>query len=157
MVGRLRARALPPLLAAAVVVLFAFAPTAEARSYSYDWHDYNTYVSHGLWRTHSSMTNSTSTWITWTISLTDRRCIEVKGSTSLAIEAGLVHTSSWCTSASRTYRTGVAPRSSLAFIRRPVTHYVYYVIRKYDHRGSLVTTGYAHTVDSFTDYAFASY
>lgn len=142
------------LLALLAVASFAAASTASARD-RYDWQQYNRYVSHGPWRTHSTMTNSTSSWLTWTLSFTSRRCIDWRGDVSMGKTAGLIATVSSCTSTSRRYQVGVAPRSSLAFIQRPVQEYLYYVIRRFDGGGRLLATGYTHSVDSFTDYAFS--
>jgi hypothetical protein len=131
---------------------------ALASSYTYDVSLYNRYVSNGAWRTHSTLTNSTSAWVTWRVSLSTRSCTELSGAVSLALEARIASQRSSCTTSSREMTTSVAPSTSAALKQRDVLHYDYYRIAKVDrYTGRIVDTGYATRKDAFTDHAFSSH
>jgi hypothetical protein len=127
-------------------------------TYSYDVNHYNRFVSHGSWWTHSSMTNSTTSPITWRVSLSSRSCVDLSGAVTLALEAKLASSRSSCVTSSIDMSTVVQARTSAALIQRAVKHYDYYSIRKFDrYTGATIATGYATRTDAFTDYAFAPY
>jgi hypothetical protein len=131
---------------------------AHAGTYSYDVALYNRFVSHGSWWTHSAMTNSTTSPLTWRVSLSSRTCRDLSGAVSLALEARIASSSSSCTTTSIDMSTVVQAHASAALIQRAVQHYDYYAIRKIDRwTGTVVASGYATVKDSFTDYAFAPY
>jgi hypothetical protein len=132
--------------------------TAFASSYTYDANHYNRYVSYGSWWTHSTMTNSTASWVTWRVSFSTRHCVDVTGAVTLAIEARVASSRSYCTTSSRDMSTAIPPSSSAAMKQRAVLHYDYYHVRKIDrYTGRVVDSGYATRKDSFTDYAFSSH
>lgn len=132
--------------------------TAIANSYTYDANLYNRYVSYGSWWTHSTMTNSTASWVTWRVSLSTRACTDLSGAVSLAIAAGVALKSSSCTTMSRDMSTAVPPSASAALRQRAVLHYDYYHVRKVDrYTGRVLDSGYATRKDSFTDHAFSSH
>jgi hypothetical protein len=145
-------------LALALAATFAVGVAQANGTYSYDVNLYNRYVSHGPWWTHSSMTNSTTSPLTWRVALSSRSCVELSGAVSLALEAKVATSSSSCVTRSIDMSTVVQARASAALIQRAVKHYDYYSVRKFDkHTGVTVATGYATLQDSFTDYAFAPY
>jgi hypothetical protein len=154
--SRPRSPALTPWRLLLVLTLLIAGP-AIASSYSYDVSLYNRYVSNGSWWTHSSMTNSTWSWVTWRVSFSTRSCTDLSGAVSLALDAKIAAQRSACTTTGRDMSTAVAPRSSAALKYRTVTHYDYYFIRKID-RYTLrtVDSGYATRKDTFNDYAFSS-
>jgi hypothetical protein len=149
-----RAALVGTLLALAVTL----STTASASTYSYDANRYHRYVSNGSWWTHSTMTNSTSSWASWRVSLSTKTCFELSGAVTLAINAGVAASRSSCTTRSRDMSTSVAPWTSAALMQRAVVHFDYYFIRKIDrYTGRTVDSGYATRKDSFTDYAFSSH
>ena len=132
--------------------------TAFANSYTYDANHYNRFVSYGSWWTHSTMTNSTASWVTWRLSFSARHCVDVTGAVSLAIEARVALSRSYCTTTTRDMSTAIPPSSSAAMKQRAVLHYDYYHVRKIDrYTGRILDSGYATRKDSFTDYAFTSH
>jgi hypothetical protein len=147
-----------PAFAIALVVALAVSAAQANATYSYDVNLYNRYVSHGPWWTHSSMTNSTTSPITWRVTLSSRSCVELSGSVTLALEAKIASSRSSCATRSIDMSTVVQALASAALIQRAVRHYDYYSIRKFDrYTGATVATGYATRTDAFTDYAFAPY
>jgi len=154
-----RARALRRLLAGVLLVLACTAAGgALGAGYSYDVHRYNTYVSNGTWWTFSTMTNSTSSWLNWRVTFSDRSCTDLSGAVTLGIAAGISSRGSTCTTSTRDMSTAIAPLSSAAIKRRDVVHYGYYFVRKINRSsGTTVATGYVTRKDAFADYAFSSH
>lgn len=139
------------------LVVFALG-AAVANSYTYDANRYNRYVSYGSWWTHSTMTNSTASWVTWRLSFSTRHCTDLSGAVSLALSAGVATKSSSCATRSRDMSTSIPPWKSAAMKQRAVLHYDYYHVRKIDrYTGRVLDSGYATRKDSFTDYAFSSH
>lgn len=138
-------------------LLLTIASSAAAQ-YSYTLDRYQQFVSNGPWWTHATATNNTTSSLTWRVSYSSRRCSTWSGALSLVRAANSSMGYDSCQTSSGTMSRHLAPFTSAALMRRDVTEFNYFRVRKFDRfNGRLLETGYATERDTFQEFAFSAH